>query len=487
MIKVSNSFLLTCFLFALWGCSFDPSYEAEKAYWEVGKIDRTLHQDHPDGLEEEHYEQIIAALNRVSDAAPFEPLAAKAQFQIAQIYLGLEKTEHAHDTLTSIFAKFSESENKNESSSKNIASQAAFWSGRLYERDGDLEQAEEKYALLMDRYPLTKLGLQVPIHMIQYHKNQGNISEMKEASARARSHYRNLMDKYSGTSIEKTVQSYSLKVYAQEEAWQDILDFWDSEIKTQIKRSGVISAKVAKADLLASRMENIPEAERIYKDLIEDFPFAPATPLLRIRLGHLLATAYKAEEAREIFQKVLADFPENKELTIQGHIGLAVVDAKEGKHEEALKRYNDIFVEYPNHATTLKIPFMKYLYYQRVGKEESEVQQALNEALTEYSSRWDRGGSTSTDKIAGRLLLLGLIQKKDWDAAAIHLNSIMKRFPDDPRFLQLAKAVYRKDSDNPAKALQIFFDSSNDSPLFQSEDTPLKDIEETSEDYLEQP
>lgn len=487
MMKPLFYLQLTCLLFALSGCSFDPRYEAEKAYWEARKLDRELHRENPDGLEEEHYEQIIAALSRVSESAPFEPMAAQAQFQIAQIYLGLKKTEQAHDILKEIYVRFTNSENKDEDISKNIAAQALFWSGRLYEAKGEIEKAQEEYIILMDQYPLTSRGLQAPVYLIQYYRNQGNLAKMKEASAVAQSHYQELMEQYAGTTIAEQVQRYLLQAYAQEGAWQDILEYWDSESKTEIERSGRLRARVAKADLLASRMENLPEAEEIYKDIITNFPVEPITPLLRVRLGYLLNTAYKLEEARETFQGVLDDFPENQELTIQSRIGLAAVNAKEGNYEEALQRNIDLFNEYPDNATTLKIPFIKYLYYKRAGREESEVVQALEEAIAVYSSRWERGRSGNTDKVAGRLLLLGLIQKKDWDAATDHFNSLIRRFPNDPNFLKLSKAIYWEGSNNPAKALQIFFDPSSDSPLFQSEDAPLQDIEETFADPLEQP
>lgn len=486
MMKQLLYFLLTCLLFTLSGCSFDPRYEAEKAYWEARKLDRTLHRENPDGLEEEHYEQIIAALSRVSAKAAFEPLAARAQFQIAQIYLGLEKTEQAHDILKETFFRFSNSENKNESISENIASQSLFWSGQLYEKKGEIEKAQEAYATLMEQYPLTSRGLQVPIYIVQYYKNQGDIPKMQEASATARAHYQKLIEKHAGTSIAETVKRYSLQLYAQEEAWEDVLNFWDSAAKTEIERSDAIQAKVAKADVLASRMKNIPAAEAIYKELIDQYPVEPITPLLRVRLGYLQISAAKIEEARETFQQILDDFPENEELIIQSRVGLAAVEAREGNYEEALKRNMDLFAEYPDHPTTLKIPFTKYIYYKRTGKEEGEVEQALEEALKEYSSRWERGGTSNIDQTAGRLLFLSLIQKKDWDAAAAHLSSLVKRFPNDQRFLQLSKALYWEDSGNPAQALQIFFDPSSASPLFESEKPAMQDIEETFVDPLEQ-
>lgn len=486
MMKLFLYSLLTWFLVVLSGCTFDPSYEAEKAYWEARELIRKLQKDSPNELEEEHYEQIIEALNRVSDAAPFEPIAARAQFQIAQIYYGLEKTEQAHDVLKETFFRFTNSENKNDSSSEDIAAQAAFWNGRLYEVDGDIEKAHEEYKIVMEQFPLTNLGLQTPLYIVQYYKNKGDVSKLKEVSAEAHSHYQKLMDKYSGTPIEEQVKLYSLRVYVQEEAWQDILNFFDSESKTRVERSEILQARIAKADILASRMEKTPEAIAIYRDIIEKFPFEPVTPLLRIQLGRLLSAGGNPEEARETFQEILNDFPENKELTIQSRIGLATVDVKEGKYEEAIKAYEALFAKYPNHPTTLKIPFVKYVHYKKSGREEGEVMQALEAAMAEYSSRWERGGSDETDKIAGRLLFLGMVQKKDWDTAATHLNSLVERFPNDPDFLQLSKAIYQKGSDNSAKALQIFFDSSSDSPFFQSEDSPLQDIEEPFEDALEQ-
>ncbi len=479
--------LLICSLLTFSGCTFDHRYEAEKAYWEARELSRMLQKENPDGLEEEHYEQVITALNKVSNAAPFEPVAARAKFQIAQIYLGLERKEQSHDVLREVFTRFTNGENRDGFISKNIAAQALFSDGRLYEADGEIEKAHERFALLMDKYPLTNLGLQVPLYIIQYYKSQEDLTGMKEASANAQAHYQKLMDQYAGTTTEEQVQRYSLQAYAQEEAWQDILEFWDSASKTKIERSEVLQARVAKANLLASKMGRVQEAEAIYKDIIENFPVEPITPFLRVQFGYLLTTVDKFEEARETFQKVVDEFSDNEELKLRSLLGLASVDAREGKYEEALQRNIDVFTEYPNNATTLKVPFMKYLYYKGAGKEENEVEQALEEAIAEYSSRWKRGQSGNVDKISGRLLFSSLIQKKDWDAAATHFDSFMERFPNDPSFIRLSKAISQKESDSTSKTLQIFFDPSSDSPLFQPEDTSLQDIGETIGDPLEQP
>ncbi len=128
---------------------------------------------------------------------------------------------------------------------------------------------------------------------------------------------------------------------------------------------------------------------------------------------------------------------------------------------------------------------MKYIYYKRIGKSEDEVQEALEKAFQDYASRWNSGGSAALDQAVGRLLLLCFIQKKDWDSAAIHLKSLTRRFPDDPNFLKLMKTLYWQKSSDPAQALQMLFDSSNSSPLFQPEDSPMQDIEGTLDNALE--
>ena len=96
-----------------------------------------------------------------------------------------------------------------------------FGSGRLYEKKGEIEKAQEAYATVMEQYPLTSRGLQVPIYIVQYYKDQGDIPKMQEASATARAHYQKLIEKHAGTSIAENVKRYSLQLYAQEEAWED--------------------------------------------------------------------------------------------------------------------------------------------------------------------------------------------------------------------------------------------------------------------------
>ena len=46
------------------------------------------------------------------------------------------------------------------------------------------------------------------------------------------------------------------------------------------------------------------------------------------------------------------------------------------------------------------------------------------------------------------------------------------------------KTLYWQNSGDPAKALQILFDSPNDSPFFQPEGSPMQDLEENLDDVL---
>ena len=479
-MKLLLNYLLTCLLFILLGCSVDPAYEAEKAYWEVQRLAISLSESNPEGLEKKHYKQVIDALDQASQIDPLGALSAKMQFQIAQIYLSLGEREQAHEVLEAVYLRFSESENQDEPSIRNVAAQAAFMSANLYKLKGEIEEANKRYDMILETYPLTQVGLKLPVDMVKYYKKQGNASEIKDTFSRARAHYENLLKIYVGTPTGENIKFYSLQIYEEEEAWQDILDFWNSEIQTRKGLANVIAARVAKANLLATKMNNASEAESIYKDIIENFPNSPSVPILRVRLGYLQSANSELEEARRTFNEVLADFPENENLIIQSKLGLVAIDRTEGKHEEVIVEYENIFKTYPNHPSTIQIPFNKYFYLRNLAKDKSELDEAFEEAFSEYSSRWENGGSGQPDLVVGRMLFVLLVQQGDWEKALEHLRSMINRFPDNATLVNMMKSIYEKNEQDPVKALQSFFPT-------QSDGAPVQNIEETLDNLPELP
>jgi|GEM_PF-3713163 len=443
---------------AITGCSFDPGYEAEKAFWEADQLGRSLAAAHPDGLEEKQYLELIRAFGQVVEVAPAETLAAEAQFRIAQMYITIGNLESAHTTLNSIFKEFQED--------KEIAARAAFSNGKLYQANGEIEPAMRQYQAIMQNCPLTSIGLEMPIYIILYYQQQGDQDRTRSASSQARKHYQNLMNAYAGTSVAKKVRPYLLRVFELENAWADMLDFWTAEIKKQINRTDIIEANLGKASVLATRLDQPAEAKEIYESLIARFPTEPMTALVRVRLAYLEVADSNWDKARQYFSRAWQDLPADNPLRINSYLGLAMIERKQKNDRAAFDYYDRIQAEFPNNSTALQVPLIKYLHHQNVNQP-AKAEEALQAAIETYRSQWLDKPSADTAPIVGQLLLQCLIQQKDWSAAATHLEVLTKRFPEEARYNKLFTALQTIDPSDLGRALQDFSNNPQSMPAMQ--------------------
>lgn len=451
MAKSLFTLLLTSILLCFSGCSFDPRYEAEKALWEVSQLERKLVEENPEGLEDEHRDQIIAALKRVTTAAPTDPLAAKAHFRIFQLQVKQENFDKAHATLDLVSNSFADNDD--------ILAQAAYWKGRLYATDGQIDQAMAQYQSVMEQAPMTKIGLEMPLQIIRFYKDQGMEAKVEEATSQARQHYHGLIEEFSGTSVAGPINAYMLKLYTIEEAWDDMVEFWDDEIKKQIKRSDLVQASLAKANVLAAKMNKPAEAEAIYQELINKYPDADIINLVRLRLGYLQIARTHLNEARDTLGEILVKAPDNEQLRMQSYLGLAMIAHRQERHDEVITFYDTIQNEFADNPNAWKIPLVKYSYYKRLAQPEN-AQRTLETAIADYKVKWnqnladDDADTVANGKIVGLLLLQCFIQQENWDAAMAHIEAYSSRFPEDARFSNLLANLDSEDPDSLQKALQ---------------------------------
>lgn len=193
-------FILCLASIALTGCT-DKRYLSEKLFWQAEQYaSKILKTEHGQPLEDRDYQGIIAKYRKVPDACPLESFAAKAQFVISDIYLSQGKGEEAQETLRRIIENFS--------SKSQIASQAQFAIGRIYESQGKWKEALEEHDKIIGLYPLTPLGLRMPIYIMQCYQKIDNKIEADKAYRIAVRHYKALLEEYKETRVTPLVEDY---------------------------------------------------------------------------------------------------------------------------------------------------------------------------------------------------------------------------------------------------------------------------------------
>lgn len=433
-------------LFLLGGCG-DPHYKAEKYFWYAEQKAKKIMVARANKLQPEDYIEIIQEYRKVIEVAPVDPLSAKTQFLIANLFSIQKNYSDAQKELKRIVQNFF--------SDKTIASKACFAMGKLWELQGRFDDALDEYKKIIDFYPLSFLGMEMPLYMTQLcEKNKEKITGGWAYSQMIR-HYESLIEEYKGTSIEHSLQNYLIRAYLKGENWDDMLKIWDDQINAKSDKTSVIAASLSKAKLQATKLNNIPEAIKICEDLIQKFSEDPSVPNIRFYIGQLKLENGETDKAGDTFSSILKDYPEEKELGILCHFALVVVDEKKGANAEAIIKLKKIRELFPEHPRSLAIPFLIYQNYEKL-RDQANAAIAMKAAVNEYSYKWKQGGKEQNDLITGKLLLRCYLQMKDWDSAAQHLQSFDERFPQTPYFLLLQAAIYADKMKLPLKARNVY-------------------------------
>ena len=155
------------FLASLTGC-FDSRYVAEKALWHAENKVASLVRQKPQGLSAQDIQEIVKVYRDVVTKAPLDPLAAKAQVVISNLHLIQGNYAEAQKELRNIIQNFS--------SKGKIASQAYLNIGNIYEAQKRWDDAAGEYNKIIDLYPLSTLGLQMPIYMMQHYQREDDLT-----------------------------------------------------------------------------------------------------------------------------------------------------------------------------------------------------------------------------------------------------------------------------------------------------------------------
>ena len=104
-------FIFTFFsIFFLGGC-IDPHYQAEKYFWLAEQNAKKIMEARSNKLQQEDYLEIIKGYRRVIEVAPVDPISAKSQFLIANLFMVQQNYDEAHKELKRIVQNFSSDKN----------------------------------------------------------------------------------------------------------------------------------------------------------------------------------------------------------------------------------------------------------------------------------------------------------------------------------------------------------------------------------------
>ncbi|MBN2483171.1 MAG: tetratricopeptide repeat protein [Candidatus Omnitrophica bacterium] len=448
MRKFILFFTVVSVLLVTSGCT-DTRYMAERRFWHAEREAAKIFAKAPSGkLSDEQLAKVIGIYEEVAKDYPLEKVAAQIHFSLSRIYFSQGKFDIARRELTRIVQNFS--------ADTKIAPQAYFGLGNIYEAEKKWPQAKEEYEKIIDLYPLSTLGLTIPMYLVQHYQQVDDQAAKEAAYEKGVKNYMALIDKYNQTSVAPVIKDHLASLHILMGKPQAAIDLWDETIKNYSQGTAPLKAYLSKAGVYENQLKDFPKAIGVYNEFLEKFPNTPIDKDVRYRLGRLYLVNGQVDKAKEAFYSLIDKYPDQTQLLISSYSGLAQCYRKEANTEKVVEMYDTIRTRFPDTTAAMAIPFLTAQYYKDI-KYAAKAETAFTDAITEYQKILTQKKTSEKAKDAVmHFLALSYLKNLQWDEALPLLRQLIEKHPQNPSYLMDIAAVHRnlQDTDSAVKTYE---------------------------------
>lgn len=436
-------------LVLLSGCG--SQYSAEKLYWQANQAAKGLIKNRPlDKLSAGEYQKIIAGYRRLVQKCPLEPLSAQSQFIIAQIYILQNQYPEAQEELVKITQNFSKN--------AEIASQAQFMIGNLYERQGNWEKAALEYEKVSGLFPLSRMGLKMPLYVAGYYQRNKNEDEADKAYDDAIKYYKKFINEYSGTSFSAVLKDYLALAYVSQGSWDKAVDIWQALVD-EYPQSPIGETRLfAIGETYSRQIKDLQKAIDTYEDFVKKNPDSKIIRHAEFQIGRLYFIKEDFPKAIQLFKEIIEKYPKESEVRIDAKLAIAACYEKQGNWDGVLQVYDEVKADYPHTPAALSIPLFIAQHYLKENRL-SEAESAFKEAISGYEKIIKENPYAAQAAEAQDFVSLAYLSQQKWAQAISSLQALVDTYPKNPRAsksLFTMAVIYQKQLQEPKKAIGIF-------------------------------
>ena len=444
--KISSLAIVVLILPLFLGCS-DPKYLSEKMFWQAEQKISKIIKKKNNQLEEKDFQEVVSAYRKLIEAYPLEDVSLKAQFAISKLFAVQGKLDEAQNELKSIIQNFA--------SKSEIASTAYFSIGNIYEAKGKWEEAYEEYDKIIDLYPLTSLGLRMPIYILQHYQKEKNENAQKNAYKTAIRHYESLLEEYTETPLYPVISDHLALVHLQRGNKDKSLNVLDSIVEEYPDSLQAAKSFLVKADIFSRNKEELPKAIESYEDFIVKYPQSKLIAKIKLKLGLLYFQSEELNKSEDVFYGVLKDYSDNSAVCLDAYLGLSYCFRKEKETEKLMKIYDKVKEDYPDSKMGLSVPVLVAQYYKYI-KNDDKAETSLNAAISEYESIIaEAQKETLKTRTAVSFLALCYLANEEKEKTVELLNGMADKYPLNPTYLLDLAVVYTR-INSKDKAVETF-------------------------------
>lgn len=244
------------------GCGNDQ-YSIEKRYWQAQKQAEKIFKN-PQASPPLQLKRVVNRFYQFSQKYPNTNLAINAEFNIARLYIVKEEYEQARAWLRKMVEKHSKY--------PAICSEAVFLIGTSYQIQDKWSLALEQYKKIMQLYPVTPRGVDMPVYIAQYYKIKYQPDKMVAAYQEAIVHYKSLADKYRNTPMSYIASMLVGKCYLAIKDWQGAVNTFNAIITDYKGKVDLQEPLMTSALIYTKELKDKTKAKEMLGILIKDYP-----------------------------------------------------------------------------------------------------------------------------------------------------------------------------------------------------------------------
>jgi len=276
------SILIVVYL-ALSVFSSGEEYAAEKLFYKAMKTYSKIIAN-PDVAPPAMIASVEKDLKSLHKKYPKSAIAKTAHILIAEMSIANKKYDEAQATIKNIMDEYKDD--------LTILSMAQFMKGTIYEKTGRIDKALAEFRILRDKYPYTKLGLQIPLYIGRYYETKNDDGASQVAYKEAAAYYRKLEENNSKKVLGYMASTLLIQTY------MNLKDFEAA--------GSALEATLINYASLASFNQLLPLVEIIYVDKLK----SPERAIALYRKSETLI--YKGNRIKELIDKRIATLEKPK-------------------------------------------------------------------------------------------------------------------------------------------------------------------------------
>jgi len=344
--------------------------------------------------------------------------------------------------------------------------------------------AQEYIAVVVPENPNLD-ALEAPLKAAQMWLQSGDAGKRDRELQRAREYYREIAGKYKGTLTGSAAMAKLAASYLQENRYGEATDILRS---IRDDSSGFVSPGVLMsiADIYMNRANDLPNAERTYRDYIRYYPQQGNVQSAYLGLGLSLYGQGKYEEARKSVQGMEKLPKIGQENLAQSYFLTALCYEKEDKWELARGQFDIVQTSFMGTDQGFEAALHVVDHYRQHGQT-GLAEGAFNDAVN-YINKYVAQNSANPVAVSRGLgyLVRAYTENGEMANAAEQLSLLHQRYPQQPegKFAPLRLSeIYANSLYDTSKAifwLKLFVNENPDAPDLGEIKSQIETLEKPS-------